>query len=253
MNKKKIIGIIIVSIILIGLIIFASTKKFDDSHLRKEGIRVRVENRPIFVSVYDEGVNGCTTNEGDITYCEIILPVKDKEAKLVFESKDFTQTGYPTSAIATINGKEFYKENNLNIETNGYQDYRAFQFLHVIDDVIVYAFSKGTSSRVTTLYAIDLDGNILLDDYEIDTDDMAIEEYLENFITYEDNKIKIMASRIINDSLYRGETICNANKNAVVEAEYTYTYKNGKFSKKQTNTINAQKYIENHSIVCPSN
>ena len=42
MNKKKWIGIIIVLIVLVGLIAFASTKEFSDSHLRAEGKRIWV-------------------------------------------------------------------------------------------------------------------------------------------------------------------------------------------------------------------
>ena len=40
--KKKIIEVVITGVVLVGLIIFASTYKLQDSHLRAEGIRVRV-------------------------------------------------------------------------------------------------------------------------------------------------------------------------------------------------------------------
>ena len=42
MKIRKGIGIIITLIILIGLIIFVSTKEFSDSHLRAESKRIRV-------------------------------------------------------------------------------------------------------------------------------------------------------------------------------------------------------------------
>ena len=44
MKKGKIIILGVSLIVLIGLIIFASTKTLDDGHLRIEGIRVKVPN-----------------------------------------------------------------------------------------------------------------------------------------------------------------------------------------------------------------
>ena len=94
----------------------------------------------------------------------------------------------------------------------------------------------GTMGRTTTLYAVDIDGNIILKEKEIDQDDMLIKDYTD-FITYEDNTITIYATRVVEDVNYHSESICNAPSNDIVEAYYTYTYQDGKFVKKQTQKI----------------
>ena len=76
MNKKKIISIIVVSLVLIGLIIFASTYKLSDSHLRAEGVRVRVNEGALLVSECDEG---------NAIYCKKTLEVNKEEQELYFE------------------------------------------------------------------------------------------------------------------------------------------------------------------------
>lgn len=52
--KKKVVGVLIVIVILVGLIIFASIYKFEDSHLRAEGVRVRVNEGALVVSGCEE-------------------------------------------------------------------------------------------------------------------------------------------------------------------------------------------------------
>ena len=150
---------------------------------------------------------------------------------------------------ASINGHEFYQEDGLNIEENGSLDYKIFLNFHVLDDLVVFTFTDGTIGRSTTLYAVDTDGNIILKEKEIDEDDMLIKDYAD-FITYEDNTITIYATRVVEDVNYHGESICNAPSSDIVEAYYTYTYQDGKFVKKQTQKIDALKFIDNKGITC---
>ena len=240
MKIRKGIGIIIVLVILIGLIIFISTKEFSDSHLRAEGKRIRVNEGALVV-------DGC--DEASAIYCKKTLNVAGKEAVLEFSFYNFKDNGYPESVKASINGHEFYQEDGLNIEENGSLDYKIFLNFHVLDDLVVFTFTDGTMGRSTTLYAVDIDGNIILKEKEIDQDDMLIKDYTD-FITYEDNTITIYATRIVEDVNYHGESICNAPSNDIVEAYYTYTYQDGEFVKKQTQKIDALKFIDNKGITC---
>ena len=240
MKIRKGIGIIIVLVILIGLIIFISTKEFSDSHLRAEGKRIRVNEGALVV-------DGC--DEASAIYCKKTLNVAGKEAVLEFSFYNFKDNGYPESVKASINGHEFYQEDGLNIEENGSLDYKIFLNFHVLDDLVVFTFTDGTMGRTTTFYAVDIDGNIILKEKEIDEDDMLIKDYTD-FITYEDNTITIYATRVVEDVNYHGESICNAPSNDIVEAYYTYTYQDGKFVKKQTQKIDALKFIDNKGITC---
>ena len=240
MKIRKWIGIIIVLVILIGLIIFISTKEFSDSHLRAEGKRIRVNEGALVV-------DGC--DEASAIYCKKTLNVAGKEAVLEFSFYNFKDNGYPESVKASINGHEFYQEDGLNIEENGSLDYKIFLNFHVLDDLVVFTFTDGTMGRTTTLYAVDIDGNIILKEKEIDQDDMLIKDYTD-FITYEDNTITIYATRVVEDVNYHGESICNAPSNDIVEAYYTYTYQDGEFVKKQTQKIDALKFIDNKGITC---
>ena len=240
MKIRKGIGIIITLIILIGLIIFISTKEFSDSHLRAEGKRIRVNEGALVV-------DGC--DEASAIYCKKTLNVAGKEAVLEFSFYNFKDNGYPESVKASINGHEFYQEDGLNIEENGSLDYKIFLNFHVLNDLVVFTFTDGTMGRSTTLYAVDIDGNIILKEKEIDQDDMLIKDYTD-FITYEDNTITIYATRVVEDVNYHGESICNAPSNDIVEAYYTYTYQDGKFVKKQTQKIDALKFIDNKGITC---
>lgn len=240
MKKGKIIGIVVLALLLIGLILFASTYKLEDSHLRSEGIRVRVPEGSLVVQDCDEE---------NAIYCKKTLEVNGEEQILEFEFVDFKENGYPDGVRASINGHEFYTENGLNIEENGSIDYKIFLNFQVIDDVIVFTFTDGTNGRSTTLYAIDTEGNILLEEKEIDDDDMLIKDYTE-FITYEDNKIMIYATRVVEDVNYHGESVCNAPHGDIVEGYYTYTYQDGEFEKELVEEIDVDEFIENRGIIC---
>lgn len=242
MKKSTLIGIIMASIILIGLIVFASVKKYDDSHLRVEGIRVRVNEGALVV-------DGCDEKTANAAYCEKTVEVKGKNQKFVFEFKNFKKNGYPGTIRASLNGHEFYRKDDLNIETKGSNDYPIFLNFNPMGDYIVFTFTNGTTGRSTTLYALDTEGNIILEETEIDKDDMLIKDYTD-FIDYQDNTIKIYATRVVEDINYKGQNICYAKPSEVVEAYYTYTLKDGKFTKKQTKTITAAKFIEEKGIIC---
>lgn len=238
--KKKVIGAIILGVALVGLIIFASIYKAQDSHLRAEGIRVRVNEGALVVS-------GC--DEENAIYCKKVLEVKGKEQVLEFQFLNFRENGYPDAIKATINGNEFYYDEGLKIEENGSADYPIFLNFHVIDDVIVFTFSDGSLGRTTTLYAIDTEGNIILEEKNIDKDDMLIKDYTE-FFSIEDNVITIYATRVESDLTYKKESVCNASEKEIVEAYYTYTYQDGKFKKELKEEINAKEFIEDKNIIC---
>ena len=245
MKKIKIAGIAIVALLLAGLIIFASTREFKDSHLRIEGIRVRVGEYALLV-------DGCDEKTQNVAYCEKTMKVGGVDQKLIFKFKNFKENGYPDTVIATINGHEFYKATGLNIEEKGSVDYSIFLNFHVIGDkYIMFTFTDGTNGRTTTLYGIDLEGNIVLEEYEIDDEEMLIKDYTD-FIEYKDNTIKIYATRVVEDINYKGESICNARDKEIVEAYYTYTYnaKKDKFIKKQIDTITAAEFIKEKGIIC---
>ena len=128
-------------------------------------------------------------------------------------------------------------------------DYKIFLNFHVLDDLVVFTFTDGTAGRTTTLYAVDTEGNIVLEEKEIDEDDMLIKDYTD-FIAYEDNTITVYATRVVEDVNYHGETICKAKDGDIVEAYYTYTYQDGKFVKERTRVIDALEFIDNKGITC---
>ncbi len=242
MKKGKIIILGVSLIVLIGLIIFASTKTLDDGHLRIEGIRVKVPNGTL-------SVEECDKETANVAYCEKNFEVNGKEAKIEFKYQDFKESGYPTTLIATINGHEFFKKENLNLEVMGSNEYSMFRNFKVMDDYIVFTYTNGTSGRTSTLYAIDLEGNIILEDKDIDKDNMVLKDYT-TFISYDKNVITVYATRMVQDIAYQDKHICSANKKDIVEAYYEYTLKKGKFTKKQTKTITAKEFIENKKIEC---
>lgn len=242
MKKIKTVGVILGVGLLVGLLIYSSTHTFRDNHLRVEGIRVRVGENALLVADCDEGT-------ATVTHCEKTLKVRGKDQKLVFDFKNFKENGYPNTVVATINGHEFYKKDGLNIEEQGSIDYKIFLNFQVMDNYIIFTLTDGTNGRTTTLYAIDTEGNIVLEEYDIDKEDMRIKDYTD-FISYDNNTIKIYATRVVEDINYKGVSICNAKDNEVVEAYYTYTLKNGKFTKKQTGVITASKFISDKGIIC---
>lgn len=242
MKKGKIISIVLVSIIFISLLIFISTKNYDDGHLRIEGIRVKVPDHTLSV----EECDGKTAN---VAYCAKDLKVKDQTVKVVFEYQKFKENGYPSLLVGSINGHEFFRKENLNLEVRGSEEYSTFNNFKVMDDYIVFTYADGTNGRTSTLYAIDLEGNIILEEKEIDKDDMALKDYT-TFISYDQNTITVYATRMVQDIVYKDENICKAKSKDIVEAYYDYTLKDGKFTKKQTKTITAKEFIENKKISC---
>ena len=242
MNKKKIIGIVVIVIVLLVLICFASFYQLSDSHLRSEGIRVRVNEGALVVDGRDEA---------NAIYCKKVMNVGDEEAVLEFKFLNFKENGYPGSMEASINGHSFYKEDGLNIEENGSLDYKIFLNFHVMDDLIMFTFTDGTAGRTTTLYAIDLEGNIILEENEMDEDDMLIKDYTD-FITYKDNVVTIYATRVVEDINYKGVSVCKAPHEDILEAYYTYTYEDGEFTKELIDEIDSDEFIENVGIKCAS-
>ncbi len=241
MKILKIFGVGLVFLLALGLIIFASVHEYSDSHLRIEGVRVKLYENALMV-------NDC--NFINLAKCEKIINVGGKDQRLVFEYKNFKPNGYPLSASATINGKEFYREDGLDIEDKGYVDHKIFLNFEVIDDkYIAFTLTKGQVGRTTTLYVIDTNGEVILEESEIDKDNMLIKD-TEEFITYKDNSIEIYASRMTDSINYNGKSICDADKKEIVEAYYTYTLKDDKFSKKQTKAITAKEYIKDKEINC---
>ena len=241
MKKSKIIGVCILVVILVGLFIFAGTFKLTDSHLRVDGIRVRVEEGALYVSdcVY-----------GDAAHCTMMMDVQGEDQTLEFEFLNFKENGYPDAVQASINGHVIYYEDGLNIEENSTLDYRSFMNFYVIDDVIAFTLTKGMNSRSTTLFAVDTEGNILLEETEIDDDNMLIKDYSADFVTYEDNVIRLYGTRIEGNINYHGESVCHADDDEVVEAYYTYTYEDGKFTKELDEEITAEEFIELAQITC---
>ena len=127
-------------------------------------------------------------------------------------------------------------------------DYQIFLNFKVMDDYIVFTLTDGDAGKTTTLYAIDTEGNIILQEKELD-EDMFIKDFTE-FITYKDNTIEILATKLDSDYSYNEENICYADSKEVVEAYYTYTLKDGKFTKKQTKKITVKEHINNINITC---
>ena len=242
MQKKKVIILVGLGVILGGLIIFACTHKYQDSHLRIEGVRVKLEENSLVVEDCDYK---------NVAYCEKKVKLEDEEQTLAFEYLKFKENGYPAAIKASINGKEFYYADGLNIETRGTMDLRVFYNFYVMDNkYIMFTITEGSGEHATTLYAIDKTGKIILEEKEIDEDNMLIDDYSQNYVSYDKNTVKVHASRITNGTNYNGESICEAKPKTVVEAYYIYTYKDGKFSKKQGEVITAKEYIEDNNITC---
>lgn len=242
MKKLKIGGIVLVVLLLSGLLIFASTHKYSDSHLRKEGVRVRSDEYSLMVDDCDEN--------SDYVTCHKTIKVGEKEEQLIFELKDFNKEGYPKTAVGAINGHEFLKKSNLDFPTNGSANYQAFLNFNVIDNkYIAFTYSDGANGLSTTLYVIDTNGNIILQEKELDEDGMLIKDYTE-FIKYDVNNIEVYATRLKDNLYYHDANICKAPDNAIIEAYYTYTYKDGKFTKKQTKAISAKDYIKDNGVNC---
>jgi len=242
MKKAKIIGIVLTVLVLAGLIIFATAHKFEDSHLRVEGIRVKVGEYALLV-------DGCDKDSENVAYCKKTIEVNGEKEVLEFKFINFKENGFPKTLAATINGKEFYKKDNLNLEVNDSLEYQIFLNFKVMDDYIILTLTDGTKGRNTTIYAIDTNGNIVLQEKEIDKNDMLIKDYVE-FLTFKDNTFTVYATRVIDENKYNDKDICKAKSKDVVEAYYTYTLKNGKFTKKQTKAITAKEYIKTNEIDC---
>jgi len=240
MKKGKIIGLILFVIVFASVIIFAATRKYDDTHLKLEGIRVRVPSGTLVVA---------EPNESNEIYAKKVFDVNGKEAVVEFKYKDMQEDGYPKSLVASINNHQFLEVNDLDLKTNMTLDYQIFLNFKVMGDYVVFSYTKGTRGRTTTLYAVDLEGNIVLNETDIDENGMKIKDYTE-FLTYGDNNIEIYASKLDNDVYYKKESICKAKDNELVEAYYTYTLKNGKFTKKQTKKVRAKTYIADNKITC---
>ncbi len=243
MNKKKIFWGIL-GVVLVGLIIFASTYKYKDSHFRKEGVRVRLDEYALEVD------REC--DQSDIATCLINLDVNGEKEKLVFEYINFQDNGFPETLVATINGKEIFRKDNLDFTKNTYYDY--FSHVNVIGDKVVFTYTDGSYSdgRSTVLYAVNKDGEKVLEESIIGDNDMKIKDYsyYDDFATVEDNVITLYTSRL-NYSNYIGEDyICDVKSSDVVEAYYTYTYKDGEFVKKLDKKITAKEYIANNEISC---
>lgn len=242
MKKGKIIGGIIVIVIFIALIVFACTYDYKDTHLRVDGVRVRIE----------EGTIIADCDEADAAHCVEYVVVNDEQQKLEYTYQNFKENGYPESLSATINGKEFYHKDGLNIEENYSYDYQFFSDVTVMGDYIVMTIRDGYNNRTTSLYVIDTLGNIILQEYEIDEDNMKIDDSGTDYITVTDNKIIVKASRLDGNNYYfDGKSVCYTPLKTVVKAEYTYTLKNGKYSKKQTAKTTAKAYREDVNMICP--
>lgn len=242
MNKLKIGGGILVGGLLIGLLVFAMTHKYEDSHLRRDGVRVKLEEYSLLVDTCDEG-------KSDRASCVKTMKVGDEDVVFSFQYQDFKKSGFPQKFVAEVNGHEFYRRDDIDIEKNMGGDYQVFLNFKVIDKYVVFTLTDGTNGLNTTLYAIDKDGNIVLQDKKYDND-FLIKDY-EEFIKYgDDNAIDILTTKLVQDMYYNDENICNIPRNTVVEAHYTYTYKDGKFSRKLTEEIKAEKYIKDNELNC---
>ena len=238
MQKLKYLGICLVILLLGGLIYFASTHKYSDSHFRKEGIRVRLPENAFMV-------DDC--NYKDLAYCEKTFNLNNEDIKMAFEYLNFKENGYPTTIKVSLNNQVFYSNNNILSTDQGLNNYIEFNNFYIMKDkyIIFTIIEQGNA----TLYILDSKGNIILKEHEIDTDNMVINPYKYNFISYEDNIIKVYASRL-KDNKYQDQNICNIKDNTIVEAYYLYTLKNDQFIKKQSETIKAKEYIIDNNITC---
>lgn len=245
MNKKNLIILVLVIGIIGGLLAFSCFYKFEDSHLRVEGIRVKVDDYALMV-------DGCS--EENAAMCKKIIKVGDKNYELLFQFKNFRENGFPNTLVATLNGKEFYKDEGLNIETKSSDEYTLFMNFNVLnEEVISFTITKGVNGGTTSLYAIDLDGKIILEEHEI-AEDMLIKDYdyETEFLTFKDDAITVKASRLNSYNYVGDKYICDIKPSQVVEALYTYTYSNGKFTKRLSSSVNATKFIKDNKIGCKS-
>ena len=235
-------GLVVIVIIVIGgLILYASTKKYEDSHLRAEGLRVKVPDNTI---IFDD-----TTCKNAIL-CEKEVNLRGKKNVIAFEYHNFKDDGFPTTIIGTINGNEFYRRSDIDIEKNYNYDFTIVgNFNTLNDEVAVFTIKEGYDNRTTTLYAIDINGNVVLKKYDIDKDEMKIKDY-SDYVTYKDNSVTVYASRIIDEIDYHGKSVCEADPKTIVESYYTYTYKDGSFTEKVTKKETAKEYIARRKIDC---
>lgn len=244
MDKNETIkrGIFVIVVIVIGgLILYASTKKYEDSHLRAEGIRVKVPDNTIIV-------DDCSFENAIL--CEKEINLRGKKNVIAFEYHNFKEDGFPTTIVGTINGNEFYRRENIDIENNYNYDFTIVSNFNTLnDEVAVFTIKEGYDNRTTTLYAIDINGNVILKKYEIDSDEMRIKDY-SDYVTYEKNSVTVYASRIIDEIDYHGESVCKADPKTIVESYYTYTYKDGIFTEKITKKETAKEYIKRRKIDC---
>lgn len=241
MNKKTIVSLVVVAFIIIGLFIFAGTHKYEDSYLRKEGVRVKIDEYALIVDTCDEG--------SDYATCTKTVDVNGKQAKFVFEYINFNKEGYPSTLVASINGKEFLRKTGINLEGEQVVDNQFFLNFNVIDDVITFTYTDGVMGLNTTLYAVDLEGNIILQDHDLADDGTVIKDYVE-FLTFKDGTISVLATRMDDSTNFKGESVCKAKANEIVESTYAYTYKDKKFTKRQTSKTTAEQFIKDNKVKC---
>lgn len=248
MNRLKKIGLI-VGVLLIGVLLYIiSTHKFTDSHLRKEGIRVRLREQVLMI-------DGCEESSTNITYCKKNIDLNGEVVALEFEFINFKENGYPNTLVAKLAGKEFYRLDNLQIETNPYEFYQIVRNFNTIGNYIVFTHTIGTTGNNTTLYALDKDGNIALKEFKIE-DTFLIKDFKE-YITYDNNVITLLTTKLDQSSYYKEDTkdpvyVCDLNEKEVVEKTYTYTYKDNKFVRKETKKTTVKDYLKENTITCPN-
>lgn len=242
-RKIEIGSVILCCLLIVGLLVFSGSKKYEDSHLRKEGKRVRVGE-------YALVVDDCDEKTSNVALCNKTISLNNEDVLLKFDLIDIKDSGFPSTLVATINGHEFLRRTNIDIEKNGNADFQVFKNFQVINDnIITFTYTDGTAGRTTTLYALDQDGNIILEDKMIDKEDMVIKDF-NDFYSFKDGVITIRATRMNDNLEYKGESVCKAKDKDIVEADYTYTYQNNKFIKKQKNPMTAAEYRESVHMIC---
>ena len=117
MKKSKIVGIVVVAVILVGLIVFASTFKLKDSHLRSEGVRVRIPEGALVVQDCDEE---------NAIYCKKTLEVNGEKQTLEFEFYNFKENGAKAALIYSplkyMMVKDYEKSVNENDDLTNFID-----------------------------------------------------------------------------------------------------------------------------------
>ncbi len=243
MSKKNLIIFIICGFIIIGLIIFASTREYQDSHLRIEGVRVKLPSGSLVVE---------DSTCPNVASCTKDLTLNDTKLTLKFAFKNFKKNGYPETIVGTIGNKEFYREDDLTLDNEYSYDYENFSNFNVIaDKYIAFTASNSINNLSTSLYVIDASGNVILKEYEI-ADDLYIKDSISDYITYNDNTITISVANIKNYSYDENTNICNLDKNITAEATYTYTLENAEFKKKELSKTTFGEYIKDNNITCES-